>query len=69
MKESVVAIVGLTNCCTELARHLVLSGVNIKLISIKPKGAEVTAGPDDYQDDYLIDPTDAGKNVSCIGDV
>ena len=32
MKESKVLMVNLTPTCTELARHLVLSGINIKLV-------------------------------------
>lgn len=29
MKESHVLVIGLSNCCTELARHLILSGINL----------------------------------------
>ena len=59
MKESQVLIIGITNCCTELARHLVLSGINIKLVAFKSSGSEVAA--DDYQDEFLLAPDDVGK--------
>ena len=59
MKESVVAIVGLTNCCTELARHLVLSGVNIQLIHLKVMNEDMSVKPHDYQNDFLFLPSDA----------
>ena len=35
MKESEVVVLGLTNCCTELARHLILSGINLRLVAFK----------------------------------
>ena len=34
MKESKVLIVNLNSLCTEVARHLVLSGINIELLDI-----------------------------------
>lgn len=57
MKESQVLIVGLSNCCTELARHLVLSGVNIKLVAQK---SEVQSN--DYQSEFLLSPEDEKKS-------
>ena len=59
MKESKVALIGFSNCVTELARHLVLSGINIDLISIQNESLMV--GDTDYQFDFLYEPTDAGK--------
>jgi len=34
MKESLVLVVNLNNVCTELARHLALSGINLELVDI-----------------------------------
>jgi molybdopterin/thiamine biosynthesis adenylyltransferase len=34
MKESKVLIINLSSTCNELARHLVLSGINLELLDI-----------------------------------
>jgi ubiquitin-like 1-activating enzyme E1 A len=34
MKESKVMVLGFSNAITELSRHLVLSGINIDLVSL-----------------------------------
>lgn len=52
-----VLLVGLTNPVTEMARHLVLSGVNIQLVQTE-KG-EVAEG--ENQDEFLLEPSDLGK--------
>ena len=65
MKESKVLVIGVSNCSTELARHLVLSGMNLELLVFK-KGDEsdcLTVGAEDYANDYLYAPEDAGKKV------
>ena len=62
MKESQVLIVGLTNCCTELARHLVISGINIKLVTLKKEGNAMEVGAQEYQDEFLVSPEDVGKS-------
>ena len=60
MKNSLVLIVNLTPTCTELARHLVLSGINIRLIDSKDKVIDV----DDTESDFLFNQDDLGKPVS-----
>ena len=66
MKDSQVVIVGLTNCCTELARHLVLSGINIKLVALKKEGAICEVGAQDYEDEFLVSPEDVGKSKGTV---
>lgn len=51
MKESVVLILTLTPTCTELARHLVLSGINLLILQDESKVSE-----DDIQSDFLFGP-------------
>ena len=62
MKESKVLIIGLSNCATELARHLVLSGINIELLTF----SKSEVGPTDYERDFLFEPTDAGKTKGDV---
>ena len=62
MKNSLVLIVNLTPTCTELARHLVLSGINIRLIDSKDKVIDV----DDTESDFLFNRDDLGKPVSIF---
>ena len=59
MKESEVLVLGLTNCCTELARHLILSGINLRLAAFSKDNLQV--GADDYQDEFLVGPEDNGR--------
>lgn len=35
MKESKVLVVNMNSLCTEVARHLVLSGINIEILDIQ----------------------------------
>lgn len=56
MKESQVLIINLESVCTELARHLVLSGVNVHLVD-QQKG--LTIGQ--TTEDFLINPDDMNK--------
>ena len=58
MKESKILILGLNNCCTELARHLVLSGINLDLYSLQK---DALVSEDDYQDEFLVSKGDVGK--------
>jgi len=57
MKNSRVLIIGISNCTTEMARHLVLSGINIELIQLNTD----TVSEQDYANDFLFEPSDAGK--------
>ena len=57
MKNSRVLIVGLSNCTTEMARHLVLSGINIELVQLNQE----TVTDQDYLNDFLYEPSDEGK--------
>ena len=50
MKNSLVLIVNLTPTCTELARHLVLSGINIRLIDEARKMIDSS----DIESDFLF---------------
>ena len=59
MKESQVLVIGLSNCCTELARHLILSGINLQLCCINQNQSIVAA--DDYLDEFLVTKEDATK--------
>jgi molybdopterin/thiamine biosynthesis adenylyltransferase len=59
MKESVVLIMTLTPTCTELARHLALSGINLLLLK-----DESTVSEEDTQSDFLFAPSDIGNQVS-----
>jgi molybdopterin/thiamine biosynthesis adenylyltransferase len=56
MKESVVLIMTLTPTCTELARHLALSGINLLLLK-----DESTVSEEDTQSDFLFSPSDIGN--------
>ena len=62
MKESKVLIIGLTNCCTELARHLTLSGCNLNFLTFDFEGSAESqvVGPDDFMNDFLFSAEDAG---------
>ena len=60
MKSSLVLIVNLTPTCTELARHLVLSGINFRLIGSKNKIIDAN----DTESDFLFTQDDLGKSVS-----
>ena len=62
--ESKVLIINTNlSVCTELARHLVLSGVNVHLIS-KEAGIKVEKG--DNTNDFLLNPQDVGQLVSIF---
>ena len=61
MKESVVLILTLTPTCTELARHLVLSGINLLILQDESKVSE-----DDIQSDFLFGPQDIGLSVRKV---
>ena len=56
MKESVVLIESLTPTCTELARHLVLSGINLLIMRDKKIVTD-----DDVQSDFLFSNSDIGS--------
>ena len=58
MKESKVLILGMTNCCTELSRHLILSGINLDLCSLKK---DELISEEDFQDEFLVSKDDVGK--------
>jgi molybdopterin/thiamine biosynthesis adenylyltransferase len=58
MKESVVLIMTLTPTCTELARHLALSGISLLLLKDESFVTEV-----DTQSDFLFAPSDIGHKV------
>jgi molybdopterin/thiamine biosynthesis adenylyltransferase len=55
MKESVVLLYGVTPTCTELARHLVLAGINISLLKSDDKVTE-----EDPEEDFLFSKEDVG---------
>ena len=55
MKESQVLVIGFSNCCTELARHLALSGVNLTIMG------QEEVSPEDYLDEFLVTKEDATK--------
>lgn len=57
MKNSLVLVVNLTPTCTELARHLVLSGINIHLIDDGQKLIEQS----DVDSDFLFSAGDIGR--------
>jgi molybdopterin/thiamine biosynthesis adenylyltransferase len=59
MKESVVLLMSLTPTCTELARHLVLAGINLCILKDKSPITE-----DDIENDFLMCQKDLGQNVS-----
>lgn len=56
MKEARVLLISLTPTCTELCRHLVLSGINVKLVD----SAMVAEG--DHENDFLINQQDVGRS-------
>lgn len=59
MKESVVLLMDLTPTCTELARHLVLSGINLCILKTNACTESITQ--DDTQSDFLFSPQDIGE--------
>lgn len=59
MKESFVLIFDLTPTCTELARHLVLSGINLSILYKNDIVSE-----DDIENDFLFSQLDIGQKVS-----
>lgn len=59
MKESVVLLIDLKLTCTELARHLALSGINLIILTNELTEAPVTN--DDTQSDFLFGPQDVGQ--------
>lgn len=61
MKESVVLIMTLTPTCTELARHLALSGISLLILK-----NESVVSEDDTQSDFLFGPPDIGMPVSKL---
>ena len=60
MKNSLALVINLTPTCTELARHLVLSGINIQLIDDCKKVID----QDDIESDFLFSAGDLGRKVS-----
>ena len=60
MKNSLVILENLTPTCTELARHLVLSGINVWLRDAPD--TFVTA--EDVDSDFLCSEQDIGQKVS-----
>ena len=59
MKQSVVLLMDVRPTCTELARHLVLSGINLLIMN---SNELVTV--DDTQSDFLFAAQDIGHKVS-----
>ena len=57
MKNSLVLLVSLTPTCTELARHLVLSGINVWLIDSPTAD---TVNEEDIECDFLFDQASIG---------
>ena len=60
MKNSLALVINLTPTCTELARHLVLSGINIHIIDDGQKVID----QDDIESDFLFSAADLGRRVS-----
>jgi len=58
MKEAVVCLVNLTPAVNELARHLVLSGINVKLVE---SATDPTVSQEDVEGDFLYSAEDIGK--------
>ena len=63
MKESVVLLCDLSPTCTELARHLVLSGISLSLLVSDPNSTDSDVTLDDTQCDFLFSPSDVGQKV------
>ena len=59
MKESKVMVVNLSNVCTELCRHLVLSGINLELVD----DSDTLLEEHHVQSDFLFTSDDIGKLV------
>jgi molybdopterin/thiamine biosynthesis adenylyltransferase len=60
MKESKVLVINMTGALSELCRHLVLSGINLELVS-----DGVLVEPHHSQEDFMIDAAlDCGKTVN-----
>ena len=59
MKESKVLVINLKSCCNELARHLVLSGINIELLDC----SDLQVQEHDIENDFLFTQADIGKLV------
>jgi hypothetical protein len=57
MKMSRILVVGSSVACTETARHLNLSGINLKFVG---SGAELVEAHD-IENDFLLKPEDKGK--------
>lgn len=60
MKESVVLLCDLTPTCTELARHLVLSGINLSILVGDANSPDSDVTQNDTQSDFLFSPADIG---------
>ncbi len=60
MKESRVLIINLNNACTELARHLVLSGINLNLVDAS---ADLLVEAHHVESDFLFSQSDIGHQV------
>ena len=60
MKNSLVLVIGLTPTCTELARHLVLSGTNVWL-QLTEQQEQATITDEDIQSDFLFSQADIGS--------
>jgi len=62
MKDSKVLVVNLSSVCTELARHLVLSGINLVLVDSEVAGhSNSLVSDDDTETDFLFSKDDIGK--------
>jgi len=67
MKDSKVLVVNLSSVCTELARHLVLSGINLVLVDSEVAGhSNSLVSDDDTETDFLFSKDDIGKVVSTL---
>lgn len=62
MKNSLVILENLTPTCTELARHLVLSGINIWLRD----APDTLVTAEDVDSDFLCCEADIGQKVSRL---
>ena len=61
MKNSLVLLCNLTPTCTELARHLVLSGINIWIVD---SAGNPLVTEEDTESDFLFSAADINKKVS-----
>ena len=67
MKNSLVLLVNLTPTCTELARHLVLSGINIWLLDGSAEGTSAhMINEEDTESDFLFGAADISRERSEV---